>query len=69
MTECEKKTYSCYCLFDDCCLSKAKNETINELSERLHGSAKIKYQEMIKSGLCECKYCNRQNFPPKAFGF
>ena len=24
MTEYEKKTYSCYCLFDDCCLAKVK---------------------------------------------
>ena len=43
MTEYEKKTYSCYCLFDDCCLAKVKNETIKELSERLHANAKIKY--------------------------
>ena len=65
MSEYEKKTYSCYCLFDDCCLAKAKNETIKELFKRLHASAKIKYQEMIKSGLCECKYCKPTKFRAK----
>ena len=65
MTEYEKKTYSCYCLFDDCCLGKVKNETIKELSERLHISAKIKYQEMIETGLCACKYCKPMKFRAK----
>ena len=65
MTEYEKKTYSCYCLFGDCCLAKVKNETIKELSERLHISAKIKYQEMINTGLCACKYCKPMKFRTK----
>ena len=42
-----------------------KNETIKELSERPHISAKIKYQEMIKTGLCACKYCKPMKFRAK----
>ena len=57
MNEYEKKTYSCYCLFDVCCLAKAKNESISELSERLKIFIKLKYEEMIKNGHCRCCHC------------
>ena len=42
MNEYEKKIYSCYCLFDDCCFAKAKNETIKQLAERIQFSTKKK---------------------------
>ena len=40
MNEYEKKIYSYYCLFDDCCLAKVKNETIKQLAERIQLSTK-----------------------------
>ena len=65
MDEYEQKIYSCYCLFDDCCLSKAKNETIKQLAERIQFSMKKKYQQMIKSGLCSCIHCKPLKFLSK----
>ena len=44
-------------MFDVCCLAKAKNESISDLSERHKVFIKIKYDEIIKKGYCKCCHC------------
>ena len=65
MNEYEQKMYSWYCLFDVCCLSKSKNETLSQLTERITFSMEKKYDQMIKSGLCSCTHCKPLKFRSK----
>ena len=52
MAEYEKKNYSCYCLYDVCCVAKAKKDSCEELSERIDAYIKLRYKKMKTSGHC-----------------
>ena len=63
----EQKMYSCHCLFDVCCVSEGKNETLlSSIAERITLFIEKKYDKMVKSGMCSCKHCRPLKFRDKA---
>ena len=50
--------YSCFCLFDECCISKYKRETHKELVERLIDKKSHKMCWLVK---------NNENFKEKRY--
>ena len=61
MDKYEKKIYSCYCLFDVCCLSQAKEEDYSTLGKRIKSFMEKKSNKILKSG-CSCKYYHPVRF-------
>ena len=61
----EKKIYSCYCLFDVCCLSESKDEDLPQLSKRIETFMRKKYERLLEEGLCSCCHCKPLKFRTK----
>ena len=58
--------FSCYCLFDVCCLAKENDKTFEEAGKRISVFCKNRYEEMIANGLCPCQLCKRIQFMRKS---
>ena len=58
--------FSCYCLFDICCLAKENDKTFEEVGKRISNFCKNRYEEMIANGLCPCQLCKPIQFMRKS---
>ena len=58
----KKKLYSCYCLFDVCCLGKVKNESFQELGARVIKHMSVSSKRLLGKGLCKCGLCKPVRF-------
>ena len=57
-----RKIYSCYCLFDACCLSKVKNESFQKIGLRVSTHMNKSHQFLLKDGHCKCSMCKPVRF-------
>ena len=62
----KKKVFSCYCMFDICCLSKFKNETFQELRQRVIEKLSKELKCLMEKGWCKCSLCKPQRYRNKA---
>ena len=62
MDKYEKRFYSCYCLFDVCCLSEAKEEEFSTFGKRITLFMQRRSDKILKSGQCSCKYYHPLRF-------
>ena len=46
-----------YCLFDVCCLAKAKNESFQEIGLRIANHMNNSYRILLEKGFCKCHTC------------
>ena len=58
--------FSCYCLFDVCCLAKENDKSFEEVGKRISVFCKNRYEEMIANGLCPCQLCKPIQFMRKS---
>ena len=56
MEKYEKEFYSCYCLFDVCCLSQAKEGNFSKLGEKIKSFMRRRSDKILESGRCNCAY-------------
>ena len=63
---CNMTIFSCYCLFDVCCLAKENDKTFEEVGKLISNFCKNRYDEMIGNGLCPCQLCKPIQFMRKS---
>ena len=64
-----RKIYSCYCLFDVCCLAKAKNESFQEIGLRISNHMNNSYRFLLEKGFANVTCVSHKVFVLVVCGF